>query len=178
MLSHQNKTSWNAFADYPGEGCDNLIIEGITIASPRQFFIRATGVPMTIYNVKMVGSWPYNTDGISTIGQANTTVFDCFFNCNDDAIYVAPNNANIHHCTFWQGNNGNVFQFAWGSAPYNQGGAYIHDCDIIHTGHVAQANNRMIIASRKSGPPVASGSSNSTPPPPPSSAASSDSSSS
>jgi hypothetical protein len=151
MLSEDNKTSWNAFADYPGHGCDNLTIEGITIASPRQFFIRATGVPITIYNVKMVGSWPYNTDGISTIGQANTTVFDCFFHCNDDAIYVTPNNCHIHHCNFWQGNNGCVFQFAWGSAPYTQGGGYIHDCNILHNGHVAEANNRMVIGSRKGG---------------------------
>ncbi len=152
MLSTQNDSSWNAFANYPGSGCDNLTIEGITIASPRQFFIRATGVPMTIYNVKMVGSWPYNTDGFSGIGQANTTVFDCFFHCNDDAIYVTPNNCHIHHCNFWQGNNGCVFQFAWGSAPYTQGGGYIHDCNILHNGHVAEANNRMVIGSRKGGP--------------------------
>jgi hypothetical protein len=151
MLSNQNDSSWNAFADYPGKGCDNLTIEGITIASPRQFFIRATGVPMTVYNVKMVGSWPYNTDGFSGIGQANTTVFDCFFHCNDDAIYVTPNNCHIHHCNFWQGNNGCVFQFAWGSAPYTQGGGYIHDCNILHNGHVSEANNRMVIGSRKGG---------------------------
>ena len=151
MLSEENKTSWNAFADYPGKGCDNLVIEGITIASPRQFFIRATGVPIHIYNVKMVGSWPYNTDGISTIGQANTTVFDCFFHCNDDAIYVTPNNCHIHHCNFWQGNNGCVFQFAWGSAPYTQGGGFIHDCNILHVGHVEEANNRMVFGSRKAG---------------------------
>lgn len=151
MLSTQNDSSWNAFADYPGEGCDNLIIEGVTIANPRQFFIRATGVPMTIYNVKMVGSWPYNTDGFSGIGQANTTVFDCFFHCNDDAIYVTPNNCHLHHCNFWQGNNGCVFQFAWGSAPYTQGGGYVHDCNILHVGQVAEANNRMVFGSRKGG---------------------------
>lgn len=150
MLSYQNDTSWNAYADYPGHGCDNLNIEGITIASPRQFFIRATGVPITIHNVKMVGSWPYNTDGISTIGQANTTVYDCFFHCNDDAIYVSPNDSHIHHCVFWQGNNGCVFQFSWGGAPVDQGGSYIHDCEIVHMGHVSQANNRMVIGSRKS----------------------------
>lgn len=151
MLSNQNDSSWNAFADFPGHGCDNLTIEGITIASPRQFFIRATGVPMTIYNVKMVGAWPYNTDGFSGIGQTNTTVFDCFFNNNDDAIYVAPNNCHIHHCNFWQGNNGCVFQFAWGSAHQTQGGGFIHDCNILHVGHVAEANNRMVFGSRKSG---------------------------
>ena len=152
MLSTQNDSSWNAFANYPGSGCDNLTIEGITIASPRQFFIRATGVPMTIYNVKMVGSWPYNTDGFSGIGQANTTVFDCFFHCNDDAIYVTPNNCHVHHCNFWQGNNGCVFQFAWGSAPKTQGGGFIHDCNILHVGHVEEANNRMVFGSRKKGP--------------------------
>jgi hypothetical protein len=152
MLSAENETSWNSFADNPGKGCDNLNIEGITIASPRQFFIRATGVPITIHNVKMLGSWPYNTDGVSTIGQGHTTVFDCFFNCNDDAIYVSPNYCNIHHCTFWQGNNGCVFQFHWGSSPVDEQGGYIHDCDIIHSGHVAEANNRMLIGSRKSGP--------------------------
>jgi len=152
MLCAQNDSSWNAFADYPGKGCDNLVIEGITIASPRQFYIRATGVPMTVYNVKMVGSWPYNTDGFSGIGQANTTVFDCFFHCNDDAIYVTPDNCHIHHCNFWQGNNGCVFQFAWGSAPKTQGGGFIHDCNILHNGHVAEANNRMVFGSRKQGP--------------------------
>ncbi|WP_372649073.1 hypothetical protein [Draconibacterium sp.] len=151
MLCAQNDSSWNAFADYPGMGCDNLVIEGITIANPRQFFIRATGVPMTIYNVKMVGSWPYNTDGFSGIGQANTTVFDCFFHCNDDAIYVTPDNCHIHHCNFWQGNNGCVFQFAWGSAPKTQGGGFIHDCNILHLGHVEEANNRMVFGSRKRG---------------------------
>jgi len=152
MLSTENQENWNTFADYPGKGCDNLNIEGITIASPRQFFIRAHGVPITVHNVKMVGSWPYNTDGFSGIGQANTTIYDCFFNCNDDAIYVSPNYCNIHHCTFWQGNNGCVFQFSWGSSPTHHKGGYIHDCDIIHNGHVGEANNRMIIGSRKSGP--------------------------
>lgn len=152
MLSDENKTSWNCFADFPGKGCDNLNIEGITIASPRQFFIRAAGVPIIIHNVKMVGSWPYNTDGISAIGQANTTVYDCFFNNNDDAIYVSPNYCNIHHCVFWQGNNGCVFQFSWGGSPTHHIGGYIHDCDIIHVGHVGEANNRMVIGSRKSGP--------------------------
>jgi len=152
MLNDDNKTSWNSFADSPGKGCDNLTIEGIMITSPRQFYIRATGVPITIYNVKMVGSWPYNTDGVSTIGQANTTVFDCFFHCNDDGIYVTPKDCHIRHCNFWQGNNGCVFQFAWGSAPTNQGGGFIHDCNILHVGHVSEANNRMVIGSRKSGP--------------------------
>jgi hypothetical protein len=152
MLSEENRQSWNTFADYPGKGCDNLNIEGITIASPRQFFIRAHGVPITVHNVKMVGSWPYNTDGFSGIGQANTTIYDCFFHCNDDAIYVSPNYCNVHHCTFWQGNNGCVFQFSWGGSPTHHKGGYIHDCDIIHNGHVGEANNRMIFGSRKSGP--------------------------
>jgi len=152
MLSEDNLESWNSFADYPGKGCDNLFIEGITIASPRQFFIRATGVPITVTNVKMVGAWPYNTDGFSGIGQANTTVYDCFFNCNDDAVYISPNFCHIHHCTFWQGNNGSVFQFGWGGQDREHKGGYIHDCDIIHCGHVGEANNRAIIGSRRSGP--------------------------
>jgi hypothetical protein len=152
MLAEDNKKSWNTFADYPGVGSDNLNIEGITIASPRQFFIRASGVPITIHNVKMVGSWPYNTDGVSAIGQANTTVYDCFFNNNDDAIYVNPDYVNIHHCIFWQNNNGCVFQFSWGGDPKNHKGGYIHDNDIVFSGYTNDANNRMIIGSRKSGP--------------------------
>ena len=152
MLAEDNKKSWNTFADYPGVGSDNLNIEGITIASPRQFFIRASGVPITIHNVKMVGSWPYNTDGVSCIGQANTTVYDCFFNNNDDAIYVSPDYVNIHHCIFWQNNNGCVFQFSWGGDPKNHKGGYIHDNDIVFAGYTNEANNRMIFGSRKSGP--------------------------
>ncbi|MEZ5278098.1 MAG: hypothetical protein R3F07_17075 [Opitutaceae bacterium] len=152
MLSEQNKTRWNAYAPRAGLGCDDLLVEGITLLDPGHFYLRLTGNPITIRNVKMVGGWHYNSDGVSTIGQANTTVFDCFFHCNDDAIYVRPDDVHIHHCVFWQGNNGAVFQFSWGGDPYDQGGGYIHDIDIIHCDQVREANNRAIIGSRKAGP--------------------------
>lgn len=152
MLNEQNKTSWNSYARYAGEGCDYLTVEGVTLVDPGHFYLRLTGVPITIHNVKMVGAWHHNSDGVSTIGQANTTVFDCFFHCNDDAIYVRPDDVHIENCVFWQGSNGAVFQFSWGGDPYDQGGGFIHDIDIIQCDHVREANNRAIFGSRKSGP--------------------------
>ncbi len=151
MLSEGNRESWNVYAQHGGLGCDNLLIEGITIVDASHFFARITGTPITVHNLKMVGGWHHNSDGISAIGQPNTTVFDCFFHCNDDGIYVRPDNVHIHNCLFWQGTNGAVFQWSWGGDPYDQGGGFIHDCDIIHMGHVREANNRAVFGSRKSG---------------------------
>jgi len=153
MLNEENRQgAWNPHCRQIGQGCDNLLVEGITIVDPGHFFLRLAGVPITVHNVKMIGGWHYNSDGVSAIGAAHTTVFDCFFQCNDDAIYISPSFVHVHHCVFWQNDNGAVFQFSWGGDAYPQGGGYIHDCDIIHEGTTREANNRAIIGSRKSGP--------------------------
>lgn len=152
MLGEGNKKDWNIYASHAGIGCDNLLIEGITIVDASHFFLRLTGVPITVHNVKMVGGWHHNSDGISAIGQDNTTIFDCFFHCNDDAVYINPNNLHVHNCVFWHGSNGSVFQFSWGGDPKKQGGGYIHDCDVIMAGYSRENNNRSVIGSRRSGP--------------------------
>jgi len=152
MISDLNRKSWNLYFDRPGLGCDNLLIEGVTIANPAHFFTRLAGTPITVHNVKMVAGWHYNTDGISAIGMPNVTVYDCFFQCNDDGVYVSPQGVHIHHCTFWHNDNGSPFQFNWGGDPITLGGGFIHDCDVIHFGVTRENNNRVVFGSRKSGP--------------------------
>ena len=61
--------------------------EGLVIVDPPGFFIRVlTGDHNTVRNVKTVGAWTYNTDGVS-VGN-NGLVEDSFFMVNDDAIKI------------------------------------------------------------------------------------------
>lgn len=65
----------------------NHIVEGITISDPCRFYMRALGKNNIIKNIKMVGAWMYNNDGV-VVGN-NGTVEDCFIHANDDAIKVS-----------------------------------------------------------------------------------------
>ena len=63
------------------------LLEGLVIVDPPGFFIRAlNGDHNTVRNVKTVGAWTYNTDGVS-VGN-NGLVDDSFFMVNDDAIKI------------------------------------------------------------------------------------------
>jgi hypothetical protein len=63
------------------------LVEGLVIVDPPGFFIRAlNGDHNTVLNVKTVGAWTYNTDGVP-VGN-NGLVEDSFFMVNDDAIKI------------------------------------------------------------------------------------------
>ncbi|PVD39337.1 hypothetical protein C0Q70_01967 [Pomacea canaliculata] len=108
---------------------DNHIVEGITISDPCRFYMRALGTNNSINNIKMVGAWMYNNDGV-VVGN-NGTVADCFIHANDDAIKLRSDNTKITGCVIWQGQNGAVFQTGWVKRAVVHK-VQISNIDIIH----------------------------------------------
>nr|KAG5690875.1 hypothetical protein BaRGS_028907 [Batillaria attramentaria] len=111
------------------QGSDH-IIEGITLVDSMQFFIRALSDHVTISNVKTVGAWVYNNDGISV--GFGSVVRDSFIHANDDSIKLYASNVEVTRCVVWQAQNGAVFQFGWWPTRTVQR-VLVTSVDVIHT---------------------------------------------
>ena len=71
------------------EFCDHVRIDGITMRDSLCYFIRPICCrDMDIRNVKIIGSWRYNADGIDMHNCENVHIADCFVRTYDDAICV------------------------------------------------------------------------------------------
>ncbi|KAK7507341.1 hypothetical protein BaRGS_00001276, partial [Batillaria attramentaria] len=110
---HDNRFSWATINMDKGH---QHTVEGITISDSCFYFIRALSDHNTISNVKMVGAWIYNNDGVST---------------GDNGVLYADN-VHVSRCVVWQAQNGAVFQTGWwtGRDMHN---VRVTDVDIIHT---------------------------------------------
>ncbi|MBP5231725.1 MAG: hypothetical protein ILO68_08335, partial [Clostridia bacterium] len=71
------------------EYCTNAEIDGITIRDSLVYNIRPIGCRgLTIRNVKIIGCWRYNSDGIDMHNCEDVTIRGCFVRTYDDCICV------------------------------------------------------------------------------------------
>lgn len=77
-----HKEDYRVFA---GNNTRNVTIEGITVCNAPGWIVSFWGgsEDLTVRNVKMVGNFRYNTDGVQT-GTQRLLVENCFPQCNDD----------------------------------------------------------------------------------------------
>jgi len=69
------------------EYCNNIKIEGITIRDSLVYNIRPVGCEnLDISNVKIIGCWRYNSDGIDMHNCINVNISNCFLRTFDDSI--------------------------------------------------------------------------------------------
>lgn len=69
--------------------CSNVRIEGIVLRDPPMWCCALFGcTDVEIDNVKIVGLWRYNADGIDVVNSSNVRVSDCFIRSFDDALAV------------------------------------------------------------------------------------------
>ena len=82
----QNETRQHAISL---EYCTNITIDGITIREALHYNIKPFACEnLHISNIKVIGSWRYNTDGIDTNNCKNVLIEDSFFRTFDDAVAV------------------------------------------------------------------------------------------
>ena len=69
-------------------GSENVAIEGITLRDPPRWAltVRAQSRDVEIDNVKIVGCWRYNSDGIDVCASENVAIRDSFVQSFDDCI--------------------------------------------------------------------------------------------
>ncbi|MBO4528402.1 MAG: right-handed parallel beta-helix repeat-containing protein [Victivallales bacterium] len=71
------------------EYCTNVVIDGITIRDSLVYNIRPIGCRnISISNVKIIGCWRYNSDGIDMHNCENVLIDHCFLRTFDDAVCV------------------------------------------------------------------------------------------
>ena len=71
------------------EYCTDVEIDGITIRDSLVYNIRPIGCEdLRIKNVKIIGCWRYNSDGIDMHNCINVHISDCFIRTFDDSICV------------------------------------------------------------------------------------------
>ncbi len=71
------------------EYCTNVEIDGITIRDSLVYNIRPIGcVNLNIRNVKIIGCWRYNSDGIDMHNCRDVHIADCFIRTFDDSVCV------------------------------------------------------------------------------------------
>lgn len=71
------------------EYCTNVEIDGITIRDSLVYNIRPLGCRgLTIRNVKIIGCWRFNSDGIDMHNCEDVEISHCFLRTFDDAICV------------------------------------------------------------------------------------------
>ena len=71
------------------EYCENLLIDGITIRDSLVYNVRPLGCKnLEIRNVKIIGCWRYNSDGIDMHNCENVHISHCFIRTFDDCVCV------------------------------------------------------------------------------------------
>ena len=82
--------------------CKNCLVEGIVLRDAPMWstIIRNDCENITVDNIKIIGQWRYNTDGINICTSKNVTVRNSFVRSFDDCI--------ITRGAYLEGENGNV----------------------------------------------------------------------
>ena len=137
--------------------CKDILIDGITIRDSLVYNIRpvcCTG--LTIQNVKIIGSWRYNSDGIDMHNCRRVRIHDCFVRAFDDCICVkgfdyTQDEADMRHggevydtfddvivekCVIWC-DWGRSLEFGAETRAKEISNVTFRDCDLIHNAHIA-----------------------------------------
>lgn len=82
--------------------CKNCLVEGIILRDAPMWstIIRNDSENITVDNIKVIGQWRYNSDGINICTSKNVTVKNCFIRSFDDCI--------ITRGAYLEGEEGNV----------------------------------------------------------------------
>jgi len=125
------------------------VVDGITLIDSPMFHMASYSRNATIRNVKMLGTWPYNSDGFDT--GLGGLVEDCFVRANDDSIKISGGTDSlVQRIVVWQMINGAVIQMGWIS-PLAWQRVTVRDIDVIHVDYCsasrgcARSNNEAIV---------------------------------
>lgn len=141
-------------------GCDNAQISGIILRDPHKWTITPLKCKnVDISNVKLIGLWRYNSDGIDIVNCQDVTIKNCFIRSYDDNIalkglrrayrgrrgerqeqYSTENrnlrNIEVSGCVLW-GDWGRALEIGAETYADSISNVTFKDCDIIHYVHYA-----------------------------------------
>jgi hypothetical protein len=110
-------------------GGEGHVIEGVTLANSPYYNVAANWPvrELTAVGVKIVGSWPYNTDGFDV--PPDSSVSYSFVSTNDDSFKISSSGGMVRRCTVWQRRVGSVFQMGWWNKTAS--GVRVSEIDVV-----------------------------------------------
>ena len=137
--------------------CKNVEIKGVTLrdsSSYTVFFTNSENV--TIDNIKIIGNWRYNADGVDSYNSRNCVLRNSFLRCFDDCVVLKGmpgwdtwnvENFLIENCVIWCDWGGSLEIGAETCAPEYRN-IIFWDCDCIHNNNAAmriQNSDRAVV---------------------------------
>jgi hypothetical protein len=131
--------------------CAHAQIEGIVLRDPHVWTVMPAGCrDVHISNIKLIGLWRYNADGIDVVNSQDVLIEDCFVRSFDDSLVVKGLDAYDHYQRFGQDVRNVVWRNCvvwndWGrgleigaetQAPVMEAIVF-ENCDIVHFVHRA-----------------------------------------
>jgi hypothetical protein len=132
------------------DDCSDVHIEGIVMRDPDVWCCSLFGCRnVTIANVKVIGLWRYNADGIDVCNSQGVDVRDSFVRAFDDALVVKglqfspadmdqrpAKNIRFRRCVVWC-DWGRAMEIGAETCAPEIADIAFEDCDIIRTTHIA-----------------------------------------
>ena len=106
-IERANRWARGGFGNLHFRNCTNLKIEGIILRDPNSWGVNIRRCKnVEISNLKFIGYWRYNSDGIDLWDSENIVMKNCFIRAYDDSIIVRssvlPNrNIRVSDCVLW-----------------------------------------------------------------------------
>lgn len=127
--------------------CSDVTVEGLVLRDPDVWCFAMFGCShVTVTNVKLVGLWRYNADGIDVCNSQDVTVRDCFVRSYDDALVVKglkngfdkrpARNLRFSRCVIWC-DWGRAMELGAETCTPEIANVTFEDCDIVRTTHIA-----------------------------------------
>ncbi len=127
-------------------GCENIELCGFTVRDAVGFTVTAANCQNLICdNLKLVGMWRYNSDGIDLFNSQNCTIKNCFLRNFDDCIVLKGipgwdrqnmENILVENCVVWN-DWGRGLEIGAETCADEYRNIIFRNCDVIHAVHVA-----------------------------------------
>jgi len=146
-------------------GCENIVIEGIVCRDPHVWTVLPGKCrDVRISNIKLIGLWRYNADGIDIVNSQDVLIEDCFIRAFDDNIALkgmrwqnnlteerSLKNIHVRNCVLWN-DWGRAFEIGAETVADSITEILFEDCDVIHYVHIAmdvQNGDRAVVRNIK-----------------------------
>lgn len=124
---------------------ENITIEDVVLKDSAVWVLSTFDCDnITIDNIKIVGQWRYNTDGIDLCNTSNVTIKNSFIRAFDDVITIKGlyhkemtiQNILVENCVMWCGWGRNA-EIGLETSATEYKDIIFRNCDLIHNCHVA-----------------------------------------
>jgi hypothetical protein len=125
--------------------CKNIQIDGITIRDSLVYNLTTWGCEdLLVDNVKIIGSWRYNSDGIDMHNSSRCVVKNCFVRTYDDSICVKGHEGYpqicedivVENCVVWCDWD-HALEIGAETCAEHIRNIIFRNCDVIRSTHVA-----------------------------------------